>query len=48
MTDIKDILVLSGDGIGPEVVPVACAVMQQAVAAHGVEIDRPLEQASQK
>ncbi len=38
MTDIKDILVLSGDGIGPEVVPVACAVMQQAVAAHGVEI----------
>ncbi len=39
MTDIKDILVLSGDGIGPEVVPVACAVMQQAVAAHGVEIN---------
>ena len=39
MADIKKILVLSGDGIGPEVVPVACAVMQQAVGPYGVEID---------
>jgi 3-isopropylmalate dehydrogenase len=38
MTDIKDILILPGDGIGTEVVPVARQVMQAAAGLDGLQL----------
>ncbi|MEQ8486881.1 MAG: 3-isopropylmalate dehydrogenase [Pseudomonadales bacterium] len=38
MSDQHEILVLPGDGIGTEVVPVARAVMEAAAARHGVSL----------
>jgi 3-isopropylmalate dehydrogenase len=38
MTDINEILVLPGDGIGAEVVPVAVEVMKQAASRFGVSL----------
>ncbi len=38
MSDKKEILVLPGDGIGTEVVPVAIAVMRAAAARTGIEL----------
>ena len=38
MTEQKDILVLPGDGIGTEVVPVACRVLEYAASRCGVNV----------
>ena len=35
----QHILILPGDGIGPEVVPVAVAVLEAVAARHGLDID---------
>lgn len=39
MREVLEIAVLDGDGIGPEVVPIAVAAAEKALAAQGIRVD---------